>query len=59
MSHNADPDAAHLRQLANVTSWLGLDPFSGGQAAGRVAFMALEQHYWQQQQRALPASLQA
>lgn len=27
MSHTGHPDAAHLRQLVSVTSWLGLDPF--------------------------------
>lgn len=58
MSHTADPDAAHLRQLASVTSRRGPDPFRGGRSAGCVAFTALEQHRWQQQ-RALPASLQA
>ena len=44
MSHTADPDASHLKQLASVTSWLGLDPFSGGLSAGCIAFTAHEQH---------------
>lgn len=49
LSHTARPDAAHLRQLASVTSWLGLDPSSSGQSAECTAFAALERHCWWQQ----------
>lgn len=39
MSHTGHPDAAHLRQLVSVTSWLGLDPFIQWWAVGRVYWL--------------------